>query len=188
VFWVVVWMQDANGNLVPEIEGHGLRSVPGTLTSLADVPVDMATDTQGNPASYSNNVGLYNSEFKVLPPPNELAALPLNNPAEITLAGVFASKEHIRPGEVDIITALLKAGPNGATDLKVYFYDGDPGNGGKLIALENASVQRNSTTQVRIPYHVPTDGVHQIWALVNKNKPYQTEGHTDAITVKWPRS
>jgi hypothetical protein len=77
-------------------------------------------------------------------------------------------------------------GPAGATGLTVYFYDGDPGNGGKLIALETASVQGNSTTQVRIPYHAPTDGVHQIWALVNKNKPYQTEGHTETITVKWP--
>jgi hypothetical protein len=188
VFWVVVWMQDATGNLVPEIQGHGLKSVPGTLTSLADVPVEMATDTQGNPVSYSNNVGLYHSVFNVLPPPNELAALPPSNPAEITLAGVFAAKEHIRPGEMDIITALLKAGPNGATGLKVYFYNGDPSNGGKLIALETASVQGNSTTQVRIPYHAPTDGVHRIWALVNKNKPYQTEGHTDAITVKWPRT
>jgi hypothetical protein len=188
VFWVVVWMQDANGILVPEIEGHGLKSVPGTLTSLADVPVEMATDRQGNPASYSNNVGLYHSVFNVLPPPNELAAIPPSNPAEITLARVFASKEHIRPGEVDLITALLKAGPNGATGLKVYFYDGDPDNGGKLIALETASVQGNSTTQVRIPYHAPTDGVHRIWALVNKGKPYKTEGHTETIMVKWPRS
>jgi hypothetical protein len=91
-----------------------------------------------------------------------------------------------RPGEVDLITVLLKAGPNSATGLKVYFYDGDPGNGGKLIALETASVQGNSTKQVRIPYHVPTDGVHRIWALVNKGMPYQTEGHTDTIVVKWP--
>ncbi|MBV8452013.1 MAG: hypothetical protein JOZ29_07020, partial [Deltaproteobacteria bacterium] len=190
VFWVVVWMQDANGNLVPEIEGHGLTSVPGALKSLADVPVEMAKDTQGNPTSYSNNVGLYHSVFYVQPPPNELAlaALRPSNPAEITLAGVSAAKEHIRPGEVDIITAVLKAGPNGATDLKVYFYDGDPGNGGKLIALENASVQRNSTTKVSIPYHAPTDGVHRIWALVNKGKQYQTEGHTDTIIAKWPRS
>ena len=188
VFWVVVWMQDANGNLVKEIEGHGLTSVPGTLTSLTDVPVEMATDTQGNPASYSNNAGLYHYEFKVLPPPNELAALPPSNPAEITLARVLAAKERIRPGEVDLITALLKAGPNGATGLKVYFYDGDPGNGGKLIALETASVQGNSTKQVRIPYHAPTDSVHRIWARVNKGKPYQTEGHTDTIIVKWPRS
>jgi hypothetical protein len=85
VFWVVVWMQDANGNLVPEIQGHGLTSVPGQLTSLADVPVEMATDTQRNPVSYSNNVGLYHVSFSVLPPPNELAlaALPPSNPAEL---------------------------------------------------------------------------------------------------------
>jgi hypothetical protein len=85
-----------------------------------------------------------------------------------------------------MITALLKAGLAGATGLKVHFYDGDPGNGGRLIALETASVQGNSTMEVRIPYHVPTDGIHRIWALVNKGKPYQTEGHTETIRVKWP--
>ena len=177
-----------------EIEGHGLTCAPGTQTcavdtlrSLADVPVQMGgnkMDAQGSPVSYSNNVGLYHSVFSVLPPPNELAALPPSNPAEITLAGVFASKERIRPGEVDIITTLLKAGPNGATGLKVYFYDGDPGNGGKLIGLKTASVQGNSTTQVRVPYHASRDGVNRIWALVNKGKPYQTEGHTETIIVK----
>jgi hypothetical protein len=73
---------------------------------------------------------LYHSVFYVRPSPNELelAALPLSNPAEITLAGVFAAKQHIRPGEVDIITALLKAGPIGATSLKSIFYNGDHGN------------------------------------------------------------
>jgi hypothetical protein len=36
VFWVVVWMQDANGNLVGELPGHGITGIPGTLASLAD--------------------------------------------------------------------------------------------------------------------------------------------------------
>src|SRR5690606_14829404 len=31
IFWVVVWMQDENGELVEEIEGHGLTAIPGEL-------------------------------------------------------------------------------------------------------------------------------------------------------------
>jgi hypothetical protein len=31
IFWVVVWAQDANGNLVAELPGHGLTAVPGSL-------------------------------------------------------------------------------------------------------------------------------------------------------------
>ena len=84
---------------------------------------------------------------------------------------------------MDIITALLKAGPDGANGLQVYFYDADPHDGGKLIAAETASVQANSTTQVRIPFHAALDGAYRIWALVNKGQSYQTERHSRAIIV-----
>jgi hypothetical protein len=60
VFWVVVWMQDANDNLVQEIEGHGLTCAPGTRTcavdtlkSLADVPVEMGEIRQMRAATPS---------------------------------------------------------------------------------------------------------------------------------------
>ena len=67
-FWVIVWMQDASGNLVQEIPGHGLAYIPGALTALSEVPIERAIDTKGNLASYSNNVGFYPAIFSVLAP------------------------------------------------------------------------------------------------------------------------
>ena len=37
VFWVVVWMENASGSLVGEPPGHGLRMIPGWLTSFSNV-------------------------------------------------------------------------------------------------------------------------------------------------------
>jgi hypothetical protein len=181
-FWVVVWMQDASGNLVPEIPGHGLAYVPGALTALAEVPIERATDTKGNPASYSNNVGFYPGIFSVLAP-TELGAPPPGSPADITLATVFSEKKRIKPGEVTIVSAVLKTQNEGKTSLKVYFYDGDPERGGELISRKTAVVSGNSLTEVTIPYHAVSDGVHRIFAVINKGQNNEAERHTSAIIV-----
>ena len=182
-FWVVVWMEDSNGSLVKEIEGHGLKSIPSTLTQPADVPLEMAHNTQGQLASYSNNVGFYHYAFPVLAKPNQLGAPPPANPEEITLKAVTAAKNRIHTGEMDEITAVLRAGAEGASRLKVYFYDGDPDVDGKLISTQIAQFEPRTITKVRIPYYGPSDGVYRIWAVINKGQPYQTVRHTAAILV-----
>jgi hypothetical protein len=184
VFWVVVWMEDSNGHLVTEIPGHGLTSIPSTLKKPSDVPLEMATAINGqSTVSYSNNVGLYHYAFPVLPPETGLGAPPPDNPEDITLKSVSAAKQRLQPGGLDEITAVLRAGSEGTRRLKVYFYDGDPDKGGKLIGIEPAWFQPRSITKVRLPYHPASDGVYRIWAVINKGKPYQTERHTAAIVV-----
>ena len=184
VFWVVVWMQDSNGNLVSEIPGHGLTSIPGTLTKPSDVPLELATAVDGtSTVSYSNNVGVYHYAFPVLPAKTGLGAPPPGNPEDISLKNVSAAKRHLQPGNLDEITAVLRAGADGAQRLKVYFYDGDPAKNGNLIAIEPAWFKPRSITKVRIPYHPASDGVYHIWAVINKGQPYQTVRHTPAIVV-----
>ena len=60
-FWVVTWMEDANGNLIPEMPGHGLTANPAGMTfqQISQVPFE----------SYSNNVGMYevHSPFFIFP-------------------------------------------------------------------------------------------------------------------------
>jgi len=181
-FWVMVWMQNGN-SLVPEITGHGLTSIPGALTKPSDVPLEMAIDTQGNPVSYSNNVGFYHYAFPVLPKTTGLTGTAPGNPADITLKNVSAAKRRIKPGELDEVIAVLRAELDGTSRLKVYFYDGDPDVDGKLIGIETARFKARTTTKVRIPYHAPSDGIHQIWAVINKGKPSQIQRHTAAIIV-----
>jgi hypothetical protein len=185
-FWVVVWMEDSNGNLVPEIQGHGLKSIPGKLTKPSDVHVEMATATDGQTAvSYSNNVGFYHYAFSVLSPSTGLGAPESNNPTDVVLKNVSFAKQRVKPGELNEITAVLRAGlEREGGHSKVYFYDGDPHADGKLIGTEIARLKPYRFAKVRIPYHAPTQGIHQIWAVVNKGGQYQMERHTEDIFVK----
>jgi hypothetical protein len=187
-FWVVVWTEDGNGGLMAEMPGHGLTSIPSTLTQPSDVPVEFATNKLGNKASYSNNVGFYQYAFPVLPKPNStaLGAPPPGNPADTILKNVSAAEKRIRLGEFEEITADLTTQSEGKSNLKVNFYDGDPDKDGTLIGSQLAWVQPGSTTTVRIAYHPTTDGVHRIWAVINKGKANQMERHTSAIIVGNP--
>ena len=56
IFWVVVWMEQ-NGQLVSEMQGHGITAIPGAMTP----PTAVAIET------YSNNVGFYKQPFFVCP-------------------------------------------------------------------------------------------------------------------------
>jgi hypothetical protein len=182
-FWVVVWMEDSSGALVKEMPGHGLTSIPGTLKQPSDVQLEMAANTQGEKVSYSNNVGFYEYAFPVLPKETGLGAPPPGNPAETILKKVLAARKHVRLGELDEITADLTTQSVGKSSLKVYFYDGNPDKGGSLIGSEISWVEPNTVTTARIAYHPATDGVHHIWAVINRGKPYQMERETSAIIV-----
>src|SRR5262249_34111169 len=63
IFWVVAWAEDRGGNLISEGPGQGLSSLPGTLTCIEDVPLEMVTFTDTlnsntvTTTSFSNNVG-----------------------------------------------------------------------------------------------------------------------------------
>ena len=59
VFWVVVWIEHANGTLVGELSEHGLRSIPAKGEDFLV--------TAGREQPFSNNLGLYNQVFHIFP-------------------------------------------------------------------------------------------------------------------------
>ncbi len=158
-FWVVVWMQTPDGKLVPEIAGHGLKRIPGTLNSIADVKTE----------AYSNNVGFYNSEFYVFAK-NSLAAEPPTNAEPATIAMDPLSISDCQPlrGHVTRIATLLNAEHNSASGVTAIFYDGDPNAGGTAFGFERAPyIAENSLYTIEAPYFASTCGPHDIYVVVH---------------------
>jgi hypothetical protein len=60
VFWVVVWLEHADGTLGSELPQHGLTSIPTTGEEF------LAVAAREEP--YSNNLGFYNQGFHIYPP------------------------------------------------------------------------------------------------------------------------
>ncbi|MBV9268017.1 MAG: hypothetical protein JO061_17750, partial [Acidobacteriaceae bacterium] len=127
-FWVVVWTQN-HGELVAETPGHGLKSIPGGLASIGDVPIE----------DYSNNVGFYNSEFYVFPnhPDLETAALK-GEPGSMNIGKIELSARRILVGQDVDVSAMLSAESNSVMGVTSLFYDGDPHSGGTVFGLDRA--------------------------------------------------
>lgn len=162
VFWVVVWIQDGD-NLVPEMPEHGLKSIPGTLTSIAQVPIE----------AFSNNVGFYNSEFYVFPnePALETAALS-GEPGTVNIGKVQLSARRAAPGRNIDVSAQLSAEDNNVAGVTALFYDGDPDAGGTVFGLERAPyIAENDTYEVRAPYHATSCGKHDLFIVVHQGTP-----------------
>lgn len=170
-FWVVVWMQDGNEHLVPDLEGHGLTSIPENVASLADVQEE----------AYSNNVGFYDSKIYVLPPGDTSAGLgsesssnpgdghkPARTAVNIGKIGVSGTPT-IAPGPAVKVSATLRAGSVPADTTTVWFYDGDPNAGGKEFSAERVPyIPADGTFMVGAPYRAQTCGKHDLFIVVNQ--------------------
>ncbi|MBV8708873.1 MAG: VCBS repeat-containing protein, partial [Acidobacteriaceae bacterium] len=179
-FWVVVWMQGPDGKMVTEMPDHGLKAIPGTLTSLADV------QTEG----YSNNVGLYKVAFPILPASGSasglLSAVPnsSSSPVAFHVGKVGFSMTPVvlhQPVEVYVPVSAQSSDALGVT---AQFYEGDPKNGGELLDTERlAYLNADQTYEVRIVYRAHTCGTHELFVVVNKNLPNEVVRRAQPVRV-----
>jgi hypothetical protein len=158
-FWVVVWMEDAGGNLVAEMPGHGLQANPrlGTINTMGDVQIE----------PYSNNVGSLKQIFYVEPanaPGTVGTGTAATGTAATGTAGIGAPRVVAAPAAgaaaalsltletLQIVppaapptaaglrgkhqlSATIRNGP-GAGPLILVYYDGDPEAGGRAFDWE----------------------------------------------------
>jgi hypothetical protein len=169
-FWVVTWVEN-NGQLVSELPGHGLSSLPAAnvqYNSLADVPIE----------TYSNNLGFYNQVFTVLPAVSQTSivqtaqATGANNPARAsTITKHLAignldtrnSTPVIRDVPITIIAPHIASGDHVDSIMSLY-YDGDPSKGGVLFDVQHISrVLLESPYIDTASYRATTCGQHQIF-------------------------
>jgi hypothetical protein len=188
VFWVIVWMEDGNGNLVGEIPGHGLTAVPGPLTQFADVAPFEET--------YDNNVGFYKSAFYVFPKPSgSLAAK--KKPASdkpgskqpepaFRMTAPTVSVHKVGRGERIVVDLSLVTGDqpiDGGTTVR--FYDGDPAKGGKAFDLERIPYLRaRDAYRVSVPFASDTCGPHPLFVAAARGTAFETIERTQPVIVQ----
>jgi hypothetical protein len=159
-FWVVVWMEDGNGKLVSEIDGHGLKSIPGALKSLAGVEAE----------DYSNNVGFYNSVFHVFP--KESISEPPPGPTTINLGKIDLSARTTVPGQSVEVSVLLSTEDTNARAVTAVFYDGDPEASGKVFGVERApAVWAEHAYLAKALFRPQSCGVHKLFVVIDKDTP-----------------
>jgi hypothetical protein len=155
-FWVVVWAE-ANGSIVAEIPGHGLSSLPSAnaqFNSLADVPID----------TYSNNLGYYNQVFTVLgnTATSSLGKAAIKPILVVSNVGPRSGSKTLRDEATPILANLRSTGASLAAN--VYYYDGNPNNGGQLFDTQRLSqIPSGKGYTDKANFTPKTCGVHQIF-------------------------
>ena len=166
VFWVLVWAEDGQGNLMPELEGHGLTANPrsSSFTQITQVPTE----------DYSNNVGLYGTytPFFVAPKQQPLAEARAT-PGQLVLAGIEVESDlgrgrsrgrgH-RPPEEELLleqrnTVTVEVQNTAGTPLvavPVVFYDGDPQQGGRVFDVQRIPRLRANASHALRTFFIPT--------------------------------
>jgi hypothetical protein len=118
IFWVLVWVEDSEGNMISELPGHGLSDKPGSLATIGDVPLEQVTFDDAQ-KTFSNNVGYLHSKFYVAPA--GLQAPQLADPV-LSIENAQAAPSSVLPGERVIISADIETVEASAEAIHVHFY------------------------------------------------------------------
>ncbi|MFN8003672.1 MAG: VCBS repeat-containing protein [Acidobacteriota bacterium] len=180
VFWVAVWMEDANGILLQEVASHGLTGLPAStatpffkdlvaLEQMVDNPL-VQSDTDPAKVSFSNNIGFYKSAFHILPKTSATSSAARAAADSVGVESVRVDSVSVKPGKSTAATVMLRGGKQELNSLTVYFYDGDPAAGGQLIDAERVARLRAGGRQaVNILFRPKACGSHQLFVRVTKS-------------------
>ncbi len=167
-YWVTVWAEDANGNLVSELPAHGLGASFDRNTRYAfitDVPLE-TTSFAGATDSFSNNVGMFKMVFSIVPADTS-GTLTAVRPGPLTLDRFNVSRDKTVLGEPVVVSAQVVSGGASAPGATVVFSDGDPQNGGQPFDAEWLPLIRALDRHfVHVSYNPETCGRHEIYAEV----------------------
>ena len=182
VFWVVVWMESADGTMVQEMPGHGLQQIPGTLDYFADAAKLEPIQSDGN--SYSNNVGFFPQVFAIdAPESGGLTGPPLSN-VSIEVSKINISEHSIAPGSQVDLSGTLSVKDGIASGVSLRYYDGDPAQDGHLFGMDLIPRIRQGDAYPMSKRYMPgTCGVHQLFAVVNKGKPTEVVRRAEPVRV-----
>jgi len=173
-YWVTVWAEDTDGNVVSELPGHGLGADFDPDTSygfITDVPLEQATytsseDGRSKTESFTNNVGMFKMVFSFIPPETG-GTFAAAVPRPLGLDRMTVSSDKALLGEPVVVSAQVVAGSAAAPGATVVFSDGDPQSGGKAFDAEwLPAIRANDRHYVSVSYNPETCGPHEIHAEV----------------------
>jgi hypothetical protein len=176
-FWVVVWMEDSNGNLLDEIDGHGLTAIPDpAVASFAEIPVE----------TYSNNLGFYNQTFSLLLPDGSTPEALNPEPVERRLAinALEIELERLKKHEQSMVRVHYQASGERYDDVKVLLFEGDSADGQLLDMELIPRMGIDEPTVVALPYIPRTCGAHSLFVQTFQND--GTEPVTETIAFDVP--
>lgn len=181
-FWAVVWIQGADGQIVKEMPGHSLTSIPRSLKSLADASQleEIASDNH----SYDNNVGFYKQAFYIAPNTPGVGAPPPAARGLIDVGKANVSVRTITPHDTTAVSATLSTSGGPVSGITAAFYDGDPRKDGRKFGVERVPyIAADTSYDVATTFRTNTCGTHHLFIVLNERKAGEIVRRTPPVRV-----
>ena len=165
IFWVVTWLEDANGALVGELPGHGLSEQPDALiTSIGDVVLEEVSITGSDGAtksvSFSNNVGMLKMAFYVAPETAE--PFGSQRDPELYVLNADVTPWRAQVGEEVIVSADIFSANAASDHAVVRFYDREVGDGVHVFDVEAMPhIRADESRRVSVPFRPQACGTYR---------------------------
>jgi hypothetical protein len=176
-FWVVTWMEDSNGKLVPEIADHGLTSIPQPgITQIGQVPIE----------AHSNNVGMFevhNNGFVIEGQSSPSAAN--TTPGQVKDIELSASPM-VRLDQTATIVGHFDFSGGPVNSVRIAYFDGDPSQQGKLIDHQTIHhIDAGGSFDHQTLPQLTSCGAHTFYAeaFVRNSSPLISKGVTVNATI-----
>eukprot|EP00127_Corallochytrium_limacisporum_P000513 Clim_evm15s15 gene=Clim_evmTU15s15 len=206
-FWVVAWAEDADGNLIEELQDHGLdaekwsqfigNSPTQTIRSIVDVPLEYVTllgigdipDPNGEvepiemEASFTNNVGFFKQLIYVLPPESELPSRRrttfLHTDGKLDIVDLELSASTVEFGKEVALYAKVFSYGEATEGLAIKVSLGDPDFGAETVDMELLPyIGADDAIGIRTTFRGSPCGIHNVTVIAGLGKKTEVRAST----------
>jgi hypothetical protein len=101
-----------------------------------------------------------------------------------TIGELEISANRVDLGDNVVASAMLFGNGRAASGLDAIFYDGDPRQGGRAIAVQRIPyITDNARYKVETVYHSRNCGVHELFLVVNRGRPNEVVRRAPPLNV-----
>jgi len=179
IFWVLVWPQDMEGNLVAEVPGHGLPEstfIPGqNYKSIQDVPLEIVSILESGQevqTSFTNNLGFLKQAFYVAPETISEELLTSAEVGEIVIENIKIGSNDIFVDDEILVEADVWSIGARADALAVTLNEGHPDDTDQVYDIELMShILADSSNKFKVLYQPKLCGERDLYLSAGPEGP-----------------
>jgi len=191
IFWVVVWPEDSNGNLVKELPGHGFTDSsfnPGDVyKSILDVPLEIVTVEEAGvniQTSFTNNIGFWPQEFYVAPETINDEIFTSEDFGEIVIENVTIERDNIFVDDEILVEADVWSIGARTEALAVTLNEGHPDDTDQIYDIEIMShVLADDSNKFSVLYQPKLCGERDLYLSAGPEGPSAPSATMASITL-----
>lgn len=191
IFWVVVWPEDSEGNLVDELPGHGFTDSsfnPGDVyKSILDVPLERVTVVEAGQSvltSFTNNIGFWKQAFYVAPDNIINEVLTTADTGEIVIENVTVERDNIFVDDEILVEADVWSIGARSEALAVTLDEGHPDDTEQVYDIEVMShILADDSNKFSVLYQPKRCGERDLYLSAGPEGPAEPTATRASITL-----